>query len=299
MDLFTFARWLGYAATFALIGAATFQTLLRIRLNRYHPKACSDLFRLTRRVAVMAAWVLLVALGLKLRGQLLSLVDPGEAIPAEMVKAMIVSSAWGHGWMLQACGALLALVTLAIVADTWIILPIAVVIAGLAPLTGHAVENSWGSTAGIVLHGVHQLGGGVWLGTLSLIVLLGYGGTRRVQADERDQLLARLVNAYSPIALGAVGITVLAGLLMAYSYIRTLSAVWTTSYGQTLLVKTGLLVLTAGLGAYNWRMVRPALGSSVASRRLLRSATLELIVGTLLLAATSILVALPAPAMQG
>lgn len=86
---------------------------------------------------------------------------------------------------------------------------------------------------------------------------------------------------------------------MAYGYLGSISALWTSSYGQTLLVKTGLLVLTAGLGAYNWRMVRPALGSSVASQRLLRSATIELIVGTLLLLATAVLVALPAPSMNG
>lgn len=299
IDWFTGARWLGYLATFALIGAATFQVLLRTRLNRYHPAACADLFRLTRRVAISAAILLLLAALLKLRGQLATLVEPGEGISDDMVRALISSSGWGHGWLWQVSVAAIGLLLIVIVGGTRVILPVALMVAAVAPLTGHATEHPWGLTAGLILHGVHQLGGGVWLGTLGLVVLLGYGGTARVATAERHQLIARLVHSYSPLALAGVGTAVLAGLVMAYGYLGSISALWTSSYGQTLLVKTGLLALTAGLGAYNWRMVRPALGSSVASQRLLRSATIELIVGTLLLLATAVLVALPAPSMNG
>jgi putative copper export protein len=60
-----------------------------------------------------------------------------------------------------------------------------------------------------------------------------------------------------------------------------------------------LLALTAGLGAWNWRLVRPTLGEAGASARLLCSATLELIIGTLLLGATAFLVGMEAPGLHG
>ncbi|HEU5050718.1 MAG TPA: CopD family protein, partial [Gemmatimonadales bacterium] len=70
-----------------------------------------------------------------------------------------------------------------------------------------------------------------------------------------------------------------------------------TGYGRVLLVKIGLLAGVAALGAWNWRRVRPALGSAPGAGRLRMSATAELVLGTLLLGATAILVALPAPAL--
>lgn len=297
IDWFTGARWLGYVATFALIGAATFQLLLLARLVRYHPAAGKDLLRRGRHVAIMGSALLLIAALLKLRAQISTLVDPGEAVPMEMVKALVSGSGWGHGWLWQVGVAGIGLLLILLVRGTLVIPLVAVAVASVAPLTGHATENPWGMTAGLILHGVHQLGGGVWLGTLGLIVLLGYGATGTLESDERHQLIARLVNAYSPMALAGVGTAILAGLIMAYGYVGTIPALWTTDYGRVLLVKTGCLAVTAGIGAYNWRRVRPALGTSAASQRLLRSATLELLIGTLLLVATAVLVALPAPGM--
>ncbi len=79
------------------------------------------------------------------------------------------------------------------------------------------------------------------------------------------------------------------------SYLGSWPALWQTTYGRTLLIKIGLLGLTVLLGAYNWRRLRPRLGTPGSAARLFQSARLELLVGALLLAATAILVALPAP----
>ncbi len=296
-DPFTFARWMGYLATFVLIGSATFQLLLSFRLNRHHPAACSRLYLLSRRVATGATVFLIIAASLKLRGQLATLVDPGEPVSRDMVRALIRSEGWGRGWIWQTGAGLLGLMLLLIVRRRWITIPIALLVAFTAPLTGHATENHFGALAGVFLHGLHQLGGGVWLGTLSLIVGLGFGGTAHIDREERHRLIARLVQAYSPVALAGVSTAVAAGVILAYGYVGTLGALIGSSYGRTLLIKTGLLGATAALGAYNWKRVRPALGSPVASDRLLRSATIELVVGSLLLAATAVLVALAAPAL--
>jgi putative copper export protein len=60
-------------------------------------------------------------------------------------------------------------------------------------------------------------------------------------------------------------------------------------------VKLGLLGFTMALGAWNWRRVTPRLGTESGTSELTRSAALELFIGALLIAATAVLVALPAP----
>jgi len=85
------------------------------------------------------------------------------------------------------------------------------------------------------------------------------------------------------------------GTVLSVSYVGSWPALWQTTYGRTLMIKIGLLGLTALLGAWNWRKLRPRLGTPGSASRLLQSARLELLVGALLLAATAILVALPAP----
>ena len=100
---------------------------------------------------------------------------------------------------------------------------------------------------------------------------------------------------FSPVALAGAGLAVTAGGLMSYAYVGDLGSLFGTTYGRTLLIKVGLLVGTMALGAWNWRRLSPRLGSNDAARMLTRSATLELLIGLLLVGTTAVLVALPAP----
>lgn len=293
-DLSVPARLLGYVAALGLTGAATFQAIVRARIRPEFPDISVSLLARTRRVAIFLAVLLIAAALLRLQGQVQSLVDPGEPITRELYRSML-GTAWGHSWILQWSAALVALVVVVLVRDTRALVPLALLVAGLAPFTGHAAENTLGRPLGVSLHAIHQLGGGAWLGTLAMIVVVGYGGTRRVDDADRHRIIARLVEAFSPVALTGVGVAVLAGLVLSYQYVGSFNALLSGTYGQTLLIKVALLALTAGIGGWNWRRVRPTLGEAGASARLLRSATLELIIGTLLLAATAFLVGMEAP----
>ena len=73
------------------------------------------------------------------------------------------------------------------------------------------------------------------------------------------------------------------------------ATLWTTAFGRTLLVKLALLGGVAGVGAYNWRRVRPALGRRGGAARLRTSAMVELGFATLVVMATAVLVATPTP----
>jgi putative copper export protein len=291
------ARWIGYIGIMALTGAATFQAIVHFRVAPAYPEATNALLGRARAAGFLAALFLLIAACLKLLAQLQTMIEPGEALTRELL-GLVVGSAWGYGWKLQAGIALLVLVLALVVRSTWTLVPLAVAAITAAPLTGHATEHPWGERIGLLLHGLHQLGGGVWIGTLLLVIAGGYGATRLMAEDERHRVIATLVHAYSPVALVGVGTATVIGLVLAYGYVHSISALWTTGYGRTLLLKTLFLAGTAGVGAYNWRRVRPSLGDAPTSARLYRSATIELVLGALLLGATAVLVALPAPAME-
>ena len=127
-----------------------------------------------------------------------------------------------------------------------------------------------------------------------LIVAAAYPA-RRQWPDDRAPLLAALVQGYSPMALTAGLVTIGLGLLLGWTYVGGFGPLFSSTYGRTLLVKVLLLGGVAATGAWNWRRVRPALGAAPGAARLRRSATIELVFGTLLLAVTAVLVALPAP----
>ena len=173
------------------------------------------------------------------------------------------------------------------------------------PLTGHALAASWHWSITLPLQALHVLAGATWLGSLLLLVLVVFGAGSAAaaaaaagagaDAERRERTVADLIAVFSPVAMVGVAGAVVMGTALSVSYVGSWAGLWQTAYGRTLLVKIGLLGLTALLGAYNWRRLRPRLGTPGSAGRLFRSARLELLVGALLLVATAILVALPAP----
>jgi len=107
--------------------------------------------------------------------------------------------------------------------------------------------------------------------------------------------IAALVHAFSPMALAFASVVALTGVISAWLQLGSVPALWATQYGRTLLVKIAALSGLIGTGAYNWLRVRPALGTEAATRRLQRSAGLELIVGSLVVCVTAVLVATETP----
>jgi putative copper export protein len=90
-------------------------------------------------------------------------------------------------------------------------------------------------------------------------------------------------------------VAAMTGAVGALLHVPTIASLWQTSYGQALLVKLALVAAAAGLGAWNWRRMKPRLAEGEPPERLRRTAAAELLVGALVLLATAILVALPTP----
>ncbi len=141
--------------------------------------------------------------------------------------------------------------TLIAVVRAWGTLPVWV--AGalvMLAASGHAagVAPAW---YGIGLDAVHLLAAGLWAGGIAaLAVLRPPGGWR---SSHGRSLLAR----FTPVALGAFAVTVVAGGLEAITQLGSIQALFGTAYGRVLLVKMALVALMLPLSAMAWRLKRP------------------------------------------
>ena len=282
---FVAARWLGYAAAFVVVGVAT-TAFLSPREDR--------LF--ARRLGLAAAGLGVVSLAARLVGQAGTLLDPGQPLSLAVV-GQTIASRWGSRWELQGLAALLALLVFALRhparAARWTAVFAAGAVAYTLPLTGHALEFPAGPRWGTLAHGTHLLAGGVWLGSLAVLVPTLW----RTPVEGISAEVVATWRRFSTVALPAGVLTMLLGGLLAWVDVGRWSNLIATPYGRLLLAKLVLLGGILALGAHHWRRVLPQLPAASASRGLARTGFVEALVAFLLLGVTAVLVATPAPAL--
>lgn len=147
------------------------------------------------------------------------------------------------------------------------------------------------------INAVHVFAASTWLGTLLVLAIVGIRGVigRASPGTSRAQIVADLVNSFSPLALTAASVVAITGVTTAWLHLKRVSSLWTTSYGITLVIKLVFVLCVVVLGAWNWRRVGPSLGESGSENTIRRSARTELTFAALVLLATSVLVTLPSP----
>jgi copper transport protein len=149
-----------------------------------------------------------------------------------------------------------------------------------------------------IVNPVHVFAASMWIGTLFVLIVAGMSTMLNddLALENRGSLVAVMVGRFSTIALWAAGVLILTGVTTAYLHLGTLSALWTSTYGRTLIVKLCVVACVFTLGAYNNRRLTPTLGTEEAGARLRRSATFEIALAAVVLGITAVLVKLPAPA---
>ena len=298
-------RWLTLMSAVAMIGAVVFRytVLDRVSLEIDREIATDYLPDAARRTAMLgaaaASVLLLTGIG-RLIVQSLAVHDRESALDIATLAPMVAQTNWGLAWMIQALGAVVALACFLVLrqmrARLWLVAALAAVTvaAGLA-LASHASVVPRLSGASLIANAVHTLAAAGWLGNLFLVFAVGLPLAWRLDRNDRWTVVRDIVNAFSPAALTFGGIAGATGVFMAWTHVGSIAAVMDTDYGNALLLKVGLLSLTALTGAYNWLRVRPSLGDHTGARRLRRTAGAELAIATLVLAVTAVLVALPLP----
>ncbi|MGV3707499.1 MAG: copper resistance D family protein [Gemmatimonas sp.] len=243
----------------------------------------------------------LVALLSKLIAQFVS-VFGSEAPNAATLSALLIRSKWGHQWWLSLASALVVFGAARRLQHRsrlfWGVVAAATVTLAVSQTMGGHAATAVRPAFVISAQTMHLLAAGGWIGALAMLAIVAVPSAGSGEVGDLDVChirIAALVRSFSPLALGSSAILAATGVVIAAVNLGSLSTLWTTTYGRTLILKLVLLTMVAGVGAYNWRRVLPVLGKPVASARLRRSSILELLLATAVLAVTAMLVATPLP----
>lgn len=171
-----------------------------------------------------------------------------------------------------------------------------VALAGAAALVasiafiGHtaSTEPRWLVVASAV---VHVTAGSLWVAGVAMLAATLWRRHRRGVELEAALLATR----FSVAAVGAVAAVAITGLALGIAILGDFGSLFSTEFGRVLIVKVALVGVLVGLGAYNQRVLIPALEKSrrrsrTAAHRLRRVVTAEVITFLAVIAATAALV---------
>ena len=203
------------------------------------------------------------------------------------VVSAVLETRFGKVWTAQA-GLAAAVALLALARRREAILPAAALVVTPA-LAGHA---SVSGTLAFIADVAHVAAAAAWTGTLAFVAL-----ALVLTKEGRWPLAAVVVPRFSTLAVGAVAVLLVAGIVSAYEQVRAWRGLWDTTYGLLLLGKVALVLPVLALGLYNNRYAVPRLRRQIASaleqRRFLRAVGVELALVVAIVGVTAFLVAEP------
>ena len=309
---YVLARWLNLVALIMVVGAAAFVVLVLPRVNG---EGDADTVSALEDYATRRAAKLGLAAGIVfLISSVCRLYAERAVIGGGVAMGTILSSFWGRVWITQFVIAVIVCIAFVAAGGSrrqgmvWLaVAVVSVALAATPAFAGHAIASPGNKGISVSLDVIHIVAAGAWLGGLLTLAVVGVptalsvGNSRGVDtaAPGALPLVARLVNAFSPLALVFAGLVVATGVIAAWMRIGSFEALFHSTYGTVLLVKLGLVILVLAGGAFNWLRMRGALAhheagpSAVAAFR--RSAWMELTAGVLVIAATAVLVATQPP----
>lgn len=297
---FVAIRFAQFVALLIVIGATVFSRVVLVRAARgLDARAIANGRARAAVVALGATLALGVTALMRLLAQCYAIGGDNVAPDRALVRTLVTVTQWGHAWLIEMAAILLALLafaaarrqhmhgwTLAFVASGALALSMA--------LSGHAVTVPTLRNAALLADALHIVGGSGWLGSLLFVIVVGIPVAHEGDDSQRWHRVAAVVDAFSHSALVFAALSAVTGMFAASQHLDTLSALSQTRYGRLLLFKLAVLSVTAGIGLYNWQLVKPMLNTGpVGTHRLRRSAAAELTIGAVVLLITAILVATP------
>lgn len=178
--------------------------------------------------------------------------DTGLGDAAAMLPMMLTSTAYGHAGVMATAALVLLFVSRAMVAQGVAqgAIPAAalLVFAAARASMGHAGENGW-ITATMLAETVHYLAIGVWTG---VVAVSGWLVLRPRDAFAlAGQEASRYLESMSLAATWALAAIIVTGAYSAWHRVGAADNLLHTTYGMTLLVKIGLVLVACALGGYN------------------------------------------------
>jgi copper transport protein len=138
-------------------------------------------------------------------------------------------------------------------------------------LGGHAFDPRHLRPLTFLVDVLHVGAAAVWVGGLVQLAVVVPRVAKPLLRDTRTGLYADLFRRFSRIAFVSVPVLVLTGVIRSLFELSAVSQMWTTSYGKTLLVKIGLLLVLLAFGWVNRYRLVPRLSTSAKSEETARS----------------------------
>jgi copper transport protein len=278
-------RWLYFLALALVVGGLGFR-LLVLRRRPLTPPA-EKRFYLTVGIGVVAAIDIGVAAFL-LRAEDALQLPFGRLLYGDL--SPLARSRFGDAFIAMTLGfaAVAALVFLAWLTDSrallWPAFVLALAFASGLSLSGHSAADAGASWKSQVADWAHLSAASLWIGGLIQLVLVVWP----LMPDlRRDAFLA-----FSRLATVCVGVLLLAGIYLAILRLPQVNDLWTTHYGEVLLVKIGLVSLAFAWGGLHKLVAVPLVerGNGRAPPRLRGSLLGESMVGMAVLLVAAVLV---------
>lgn len=213
----------------------------------------------TSALGVLASWLFFLGFSLSAGALVVrGLIRSGDTVPGRAItRAGVLGALAGaalalpgapDGWhqvlLLAALQLLAAGLVLVTVTSRWWV-PLTAIVAAAAAWAGRSHAAAEHSVLGWLVDLVHLVAGGVWVGSLAIVVVVAW----RRHGDERLVLVRR----YARMALVLVVVLAAAGTAAGVALVPSWGALWGTGYGRLVLVKAGLLTGALGLAGASRR----------------------------------------------
>jgi copper transport protein len=177
-----------------------------------------------------------------------------------------------------------------------------VALAITAPLGGHSGTYSPSGLL-VAVDTVHVLAVSAWLGGLAMLLFALPISVRVLDRGERLPLVAAATGRFSRLALSAVALLLLSGIVQSIALVGAFDALVETAYGRLVLAKIVLFLGLISFGAYNQRRLLPRLRTVAdggeeperAAALLRRSVACEVALALVVLGLASVLVTTEPP----
>jgi putative copper export protein len=287
-----------YLSAMLVIGSCAFVLLIATRVAHLSQlNSAAQLPPVVPSTRLLARWAAVIVAFAMIARLLAQTYMVGEG-DFSMLMPLLRTTFWGWGWLVGAASTIIIAGALFVGRGqraAWRVTAAAAI--GLAlsfSLTGHAATATK-PTLFVMLDCVHVMAAGGWLGTLLVVTTVGLRSVLTLPMDRRGHAASQLINAFSTFALLCASTLVVTGFVAAWSHLHTVSALWTTGYGQALFRKLVVIAMMALVGAFNWRVIRPRLANADTIPLLRKSAAAELTFGLAVVILTAILVGTSPP----
>lgn len=238
---------------------------------------------LGRLLAAVAAVALLFAGG----SQLAAFRDPFATWQEDA--SLLLASQWGERWIWALTFAAGTLAAFSVRRLRPAATPLAILLAGYPAVSGHAAAVEGWTTWAMLSDWAHVLAAGAWMGALGVLLVAGRG------SSPGEAPLVALLPRFSALARWSVAVLVVTGGWASWLHLDGPGSLLVHPYGRVLGAKILLVAGLLALGAWNWRVLSPRVGTEDGARRLLASARLEAVAGVAVLLLTGWLTGMAPP----